>query len=127
MTPNSLIVNIATYWIYFKVVFRGLNAQPYTKKGSTMKIVLRRIFSPLLNYFEAGKGEFNYRKSHRTALIAAGGLFLILSLVCLWAALTTAQLGAFIPLFVFVTASLVCLVVGTLGNERAVATIWGSK
>lgn len=92
-----------------------------------MKMALRQLFSPLLNYFEAGEGEFNYRKSHRTALLAAGGLFLILSMVCLWAALTTAQFGAFIPLFVFVTASLVCLVVGALGSERAVATIWGSK
>jgi hypothetical protein len=92
-----------------------------------MKKVLRRFFALLLNYFEAGEGEFNYRKSHRTALIAAGCLFLILSLVSLWAALTTALLGAFIPLCVFGSASLVCLVVGTLGSERAVATIWGSK
>jgi uncharacterized Tic20 family protein len=92
-----------------------------------MKMAFRRLFSPLLNYFEAGKGEFNYRKSHRTALIVSGVLFLILSLVSLLAALNTAQLGAFIPLFVFVIASLVCLVVGTLGSDRAVATIWGSK
>jgi isoprenylcysteine carboxyl methyltransferase (ICMT) family protein YpbQ len=92
-----------------------------------MKMGLRRFFSPLLHYFEAGKGEFNYRQSHRTALIAAGVLFLILSLVSLWSALIAAQFGAFIPLLVFMTASIVCLVVGTLGNERAVATIWGSK
>jgi F0F1-type ATP synthase assembly protein I len=92
-----------------------------------MKMTLRRLFALLLNYFEAGEGEFNYRKSHRTALIVAGGLFLILSLVSLLAALATAQVGAFIPLFVFAPACLVCLVVGTLGSERAVATIWGSK
>ena len=92
-----------------------------------MKMALRRLFSPLLNYFEAWEGEFNYRRSHRTALIGAGVLFLILSLVSLWAALNTAQSGALIPLVVFVTASLVCLLVGILGNERAVATIWGSK
>jgi hypothetical protein len=96
-------------------------------KGATMKMGLRRLFSPILNYFEAGEGEFAYRKSHRTALIGAGVLFIILSLVSLWAALNTAQSGAFIPLVVFFTASLVCLVVGCLGNERAVATIWGSK
>jgi isoprenylcysteine carboxyl methyltransferase (ICMT) family protein YpbQ len=92
-----------------------------------MKMALRRFFSPLLNYFEAGEGKFNYRKSHRTALIGAGILFLVLSLVSLWAALNTLLSGALIPLVVFVTASLVCLVVGSLGNERAVATIWGSK
>jgi isoprenylcysteine carboxyl methyltransferase (ICMT) family protein YpbQ len=92
-----------------------------------MKMALRRFFSPLLNYFEAGEGKFNYRKSHRTALIGAGILFLVLSFVSLWAALNTLLSGALIPLVVFVTASLVCLVVGSLGNERAVATIWGSK
>jgi isoprenylcysteine carboxyl methyltransferase (ICMT) family protein YpbQ len=92
-----------------------------------MKMALRRFFSPLLNYFEAGEDKFNYRKSHRTALIGAGILFLVLSLVSLWAALNTLLSGALIPLVVFVTASLVCLVVGSLGNERAVATIWGSK
>lgn len=92
-----------------------------------MRSALRRLFSPLLNYLEAGEGEFNYRKSHRTALIAVGGLFLILALVSFLAALTAAQIAGFIPLFIFVTASLVCLVVGLLGSERAVATIWGSK
>jgi isoprenylcysteine carboxyl methyltransferase (ICMT) family protein YpbQ len=92
-----------------------------------MKLALRRLFSPLLNYFEAGEGEFNYRKSHRTALIGAGYLFLILSIVSLLAALTAAQYAGFIPLVIFATASIVCLVVGTLGSERAVATIWGSK
>lgn len=92
-----------------------------------MKIAFRKIFYPLLNYFEAGEGQFNYRKSHRTALMVAGGLFLVLSLVSLWAALSTSQYAAFIPVFVFVTASIFCLVVGILGNDRAVATIWGSK
>ena len=92
-----------------------------------MKVPLRRLFSPLLNYFEAGEGEYNYRKSHRTALIVAGGLFLILSMVSLWAALNAEQVGAFIPFLVFILASLVCLSVGSLGNERAVATIWGNK
>lgn len=92
-----------------------------------MKMTFRRLFSPLLHYFEAGDGEFNYRKSHRKALIVAGGLFLILSVISLLAALSTSQLAAFIPLFVFMTVSIVCLAVGILGNDRAVATIWGSK
>jgi uncharacterized Tic20 family protein len=92
-----------------------------------MKMAFRRLFSPLLNYFEAGNGKFNYRKSHRIALIVSGCLFLILALVSLLAALYTSQFAAFIPLFVFITTSLICLVVGILGNDRAVATIWGSK
>ena len=92
-----------------------------------MKLVFRRLFSPILHYFEAGEGGFKYRKSHRTALLAVGGLFLILAFVSLLAALTAAQIAGFIPLVIFVTVSVVCLVVGILGSERAVATIWGSK
>ena len=92
-----------------------------------MKTVFRRLFSPLLNYFESGEGEFNYRKSHRTILIVVGALFLILSSISVVAALNASQLGAFIPIVVFFVAGLVCLVVGSCGNDRAVATIWGSK
>ncbi len=87
----------------------------------------RKLFFPILNYFESGEGEFRYRKSHRTILIVVGLLFLILSTISIVAAWVAAQFAAFIPIIVFLIAALVCLVVGVLGNDRAVATIWGSK
>jgi isoprenylcysteine carboxyl methyltransferase (ICMT) family protein YpbQ len=92
-----------------------------------MKLFFRKLFSPILNFFESGQGEFAYRKSHRTILVVVGVLFLVLSCVSAIAALGTSQLGAFIPIVIFFIAGFVCLVVGSLGNERAVATIWGSK
>lgn len=88
---------------------------------------VRQLFSPILDYFESGEGEFRYRKSHRTILIVVGILFLILSTISIVAALVAAQFAALIPIIVFFIAGLVCLVVGGLGNDRAVATIWGSK
>ena len=92
-----------------------------------MKHSLRKIFAPLLNFFESGTGEFNYRKSHRTALIAVGALFWVISAVSGIAASEMAEVGAWIPVLVFFLGGMVCLVLGLLGNDRAVATIWGSK
>jgi hypothetical protein len=92
-----------------------------------MKFAFRKLFSPILHYFESGEGEFNYRKSHRTILIIVGGLFLFLSSLSALMALDAAQFGAFIPIVIFFIAGFVCILVGSLGNDRAVATIWGSK
>jgi len=92
-----------------------------------MKSVLRKLFSPILNHLESGDDEFRYVKSHRTILIAVGGLFLVLSCISTVAAIFTAQIGALIPIFVFFAAGVTCVVVGICGNERAVATIWRSK
>lgn len=88
---------------------------------------LRKIFAPILNLFESGEGPYVYRPSHRKTLIGVGVLFLFLSLISLYFALMAGGSGAFVPVLVFPIVSLVCLVVGVLGNERAVATIWGSR
>jgi hypothetical protein len=92
-----------------------------------MKLVFRKLFSPILNYFESGGDEFSYRKSHRIILIVVGGLFLFLSSISAFMAVGASQFGAFIPIVIFFMAGFVCIVVGSLGNDRAVATIWGSK
>lgn len=92
-----------------------------------MKLVFRKLFSPILNYFESGQDEFSYRKSHRIILIVVGGLFLFLSSISAFMAVGASQFGAFIPIVIFFMAGFVCIVVGSLGNDRAVATIWGSK
>jgi len=92
-----------------------------------MKLVFRKLFSPILNYFESGQDEFNYQQSHRIILIVVGGLFLFLSSISAFMAVGASQFGAFIPIVIFFMAGFVCIVVGSLGNDRAVATIWGSK
>ena len=90
-----------------------------------MKALLQRVFLPILRFFEEGEGVYHYQKSHRLILIVVGLLFFLLASVVVFLAPDSAGLGGFIPVLVFFTASLVCLVVGCLGSERAVAKIWG--
>lgn len=92
-----------------------------------MKNILRKAFALVLKPFESGQNEFTYRASHRTILIAVGALFGVIAAITLVGALGAGQWGAYIPVVVFAGVSFVCLVVGFLGNERAIATIWGSK
>ncbi|MDP1932674.1 MAG: hypothetical protein Q8L60_14565 [Gammaproteobacteria bacterium] len=92
-----------------------------------MHTTLRKIFAPILDIFEKGDGPYVYRPSHRKILIAVGSLFLFLSFISLYFALAVGGSGAFVPTLVFFVVSTVCLVVGALGTERAVAKIWGSK
>ena len=91
-----------------------------------MKDCFLKIFSPILRVFEKGQEPFTYIPSHRKILVAVGTLFTFLSAVSVYFAVITNELGALIPILVFFIAGLVCLVVGFLGNERAVAKIWGN-
>jgi hypothetical protein len=92
-----------------------------------MKTLLRKIFSPILNYFESGDDEYNYKPSHRIILNIVGCLFLFLSSVILIYGFTYSQMGSLIPGIIFLSVSIICIVVGSLGNERAVSKIWGNK
>jgi hypothetical protein len=92
-----------------------------------MKDLLRTAFSPILSTFESGDEEFNYRKSHRTILIVMGVLFGGLASIVFVMASGGESMGFLIPVVVFGLVSLVTLVVGLLGNERAVSKIWGNK
>ena len=92
-----------------------------------MKAQLKKVFSPILNIFESGDDEYRYKGSYRTVLIAVGVLFLLLSLVSLFAAFYAAQPGAWVPFSVFFALGCVCEIVAFLGSDRAVAKIWGNK
>lgn len=90
-----------------------------------MKSVTRSLFSPILNYFEQGSQTVNYKPLNRVILNVVGVLFLLLAASIFYLVPST-QAGKYIPIVIFGLASLVCLVVGILGNNRAVAKIWGS-
>ena len=92
-----------------------------------MKTRLQDLFSPVLDYFEPDEGNYSYKESHRTILIVIGVLFLILSFVSLAAAIVTAQLSAGFPFLIFFSAGSVCVIVGGLGSNRAVAKLWGNN
>ncbi|MCF2946614.1 hypothetical protein L0668_00715 [Paraglaciecola aquimarina] len=93
-----------------------------------MKKILINIFSPILNIFENANPSPNYKKSHRTALVILGGIFIFLSCVSATAAIYAGVgFGAAIPIIVFFSVGLVALVVGSLGSNQAVSKIWGTK
>lgn len=91
-----------------------------------MKRQLRSLFSPILNILESGTEPFVYKSSHRTILVVMGCLFSGLAvLVMLYA--QGKDLGYLLPVLVFGVVGVVCLLVGLIGNDRAVAKIWGSR
>jgi hypothetical protein len=92
-----------------------------------MKELLRKAFSPILKNFESGTEEYIYKKSHRVILIVMSVIFAILSTAVAVMAAEADSAGYYVPVFIFGLVSLVTLVVGALGNERAVSSIWGNK
>lgn len=92
-----------------------------------MKELIRKLFSPILNYFEAGQGEYSYKESHRKILMVIGVLFLFLSAVCAYLSFKAFELGGILPVLIFFSVGVICEIVGFLGNDRAVAKIWKSK
>lgn len=92
-----------------------------------MKQLLRQAFAPILENFESGTEEYSYKKSHRVILIVMGIIFSILSTAVAVMASEADNMGYYIPVFIFGLVSFVILIVGILGNERAVSSIWGNK
>ncbi|ORU90662.1 MAG: hypothetical protein A6F71_06820 [Cycloclasticus sp. symbiont of Poecilosclerida sp. M] len=92
-----------------------------------MKNTFRKISQPILSIFESGEEAYSYKESHRKILLVMGGLFLFLSAVSAMSAIVSSQIGGVIPFLVFFLLGFVCEIVGLLGNNRAVAKMWGSK
>lgn len=89
-----------------------------------MRSVFRNLFSFVLNPFESGSGTYAYKPSHRNVLIIIGLLFSALAIGVLFIA-QGKGLASLFPVLVFGGAGILALVIGVLGNDRAVAKIWG--
>lgn len=89
-----------------------------------MKELLRSICAPILKIFENGDEQYIYKPMSRVILLVIAILFGFLTAGII---LLMNSLGAIIPLIIFGTVSLVCLIVATLGSDRAVAKIWGNR
>ena len=76
---------------------------------------------------ESGEVGPNYKASHRAVLNAVGVLFLVLSIISLVALIYTGELGAFVPVLVFLGIGGLCVIVGTLGSDAAVSKMWGNR
>ncbi|MGB5251718.1 MAG: hypothetical protein WBN68_03220 [Sedimenticolaceae bacterium] len=92
-----------------------------------MRNQLRHLFGFILQPFERGDESFNHKPLNRRILVAVGILFGVLCAVSITFGVVNGQAGYLIPIVVFGGASLVSLVVGLLGSDRAVARIWGNR
>jgi len=90
-----------------------------------MKNSLRLLFSFVLNRFESGTSQYSYQKSHRVILVVMGVLFSGLATFVINMA-SGQNIAYYFPAVVFGSIGLLGFVIGFLGNERAVATIWGN-
>ena len=87
----------------------------------------RKLFAPVLNLFEGGAGDYHYKPSHRTILVAVGVLLSLLALSAMGLGIYVGMLAMLLPGGVFLLAGIVCLIVASLGSDRAVARIWSSR
>lgn len=89
-----------------------------------MRAVIRSIFSPILKPLESGNEPYIYKRSHRIILVTVSGLFAILASLSFFLA---PSIDYLFPVVVFGAVSLCGFVVGAVGEDIAVARIWGSK
>jgi len=92
-----------------------------------MRNTLRQICAPILKQFENGDEVYNYKPSYRKILFAVGSLFLFLATISIYFAFITHELAALIPILVFFIGGMICMIIGSLGTDRAVAKIWGNR
>jgi len=92
-----------------------------------MKKALRKIFSPVLNIFEKGDEAYNYKPLNRKILLFMSVVFMGLAVLVIYFSPDNGDLGYLIPVIVFMALSIVGLIVGLLGNDRAVSNIWGNR
>lgn len=92
-----------------------------------MKASLRALFSPLLNPLERGDEPYVYKPLNRKILLAVSLLFSLMCAALLYLMPADADKGYLVPVAIFGLVALVGLIVGLLGNDRAVAKIWGNR
>lgn len=92
-----------------------------------MKSFFRQLFGFILGPFESGDEPHTYKPLNRKILIVVGMLFNVLWLFTAYLYAGKGSYDFLLPVIVFFAAGLVCLVVGILGNDRAVAKMWGNR
>lgn len=90
-----------------------------------MLTLLRTAFAFILNPLEAGNAPYAYKRSHRHVLIGVGVLALSLATGVILVG-AGRDLASLFPGLVFGLGGLFALVIGLVGNDRAVAKLWGN-
>ena len=91
-----------------------------------MVFILRKIFSPLLHFFEKGDEPFHHKPMNRKILFAVGCMFTFLATAILYIS-PKGNWDFLFPVIVFYSVGGVGLLVAVAGTDRAVAKIWGNK
>jgi hypothetical protein len=91
-----------------------------------MKQLIRRLFSFILTPLEQGDEPFAYKPSHRKILIIMGVMFFCLGMGVLFM-MPGFDFGYLLPVIIFGGGGIISVAVGTVGTDRAVSKIWGSK
>lgn len=91
-----------------------------------MKNTFRKLFAFILNPFESGSEDYIYKPSHRSILVGVGSIFVGLASIVFYMAWGK-DIGYLLPVVIFGLTGLVSLIIGLLGNDRAVAKVWGSR
>lgn len=92
-----------------------------------MKNFFRRLCAPILNPLEKGDEPYSYNPLNRKILIFISILFLALAMLVAYFSYSQKQPGYLLPVIVFTLIASIGLIVGLLGNDRAVTKIWGSR
>jgi len=91
-----------------------------------VKNLLRKLCAPLLRQFESGNASYTYKPLHRYALLFISSVFCMLATAVGYLA-WGADLAYWIPVLIFGATGLTGLIIGLLGNDRAVARLWQSE
>ncbi len=91
-----------------------------------MKQSLRKIFSPLLNHLETGDEAYSYKPSLRWLLVFISSVFTSMGVAVFFVA-RGEDLGYLFPVLIFGGLGLMGLIVAMVGEDRAVAKIFGSR
>ena len=92
-----------------------------------MKTIFKKIFSPILNIFEKNNDEFLYRSLNRKIVLFISAVFFLLAFVLPFFMPQLFKMGYWFVMIVFGSLSLVGLIVGLLGSDKAVAKLLGSR
>lgn len=92
-----------------------------------MSDLLKKLFAPVLNIFEKNNDEFVYRPTNRKIVLFVSVVFALLAFGLPAYMPMLVEMGYWFVMIVFGGISLVGLIVGLLGSDKAVAKLLGSR
>jgi len=92
-----------------------------------MKAFLRQLFSFILTPLERGHEPFLNRPMNRKILWAVSVLFSGLGVLVIFLLPEDGDPGYWFPAIIFCLLGATGMIVAALGNDRAVAKIWGNR